>query len=262
MRRHRTQTIRHTSKRFALAVLLLCFASASQASTPRTLQTAVYAADYEGWHIKMTRRLIDRGNGSFRLEAKASNFLGSITEREDFLWDADMGIQPISYHYTQKIFGIKKERKVRFDWKNGTAFSDNKGKKREISLSKGVLGPMTYQLKLQMDLIAQSNTEVGIINHSFNYDFIGRGKLKEFRFKVLGVENIRQEKTRVTGALKMKRDNEGGKRQTTIWFDPANHYSIASIVQTKDDDRQSLFIVSNKFYPPFDESPLSVISGS
>ncbi len=219
------------------------------ADPQQTLHQAKYEGEFDKFKLDMTRTLVHLGGNRYKLETKTKNFFGSINEKEVFLWPSQKVIQPISYRYKQNIFGIKKKRKVQYDWKNLTATSEYKKKKKTIAITKGVLGPLTYQLMLQVDLLTKSK--------QFEYFFIDRGKLKKYTFVAKGLESIQYKSRTISKAVKMTRKNEGGKKQTSIWFDTENYFTLSSIKQTKKNDTHILFVTSGNFYHPLSDTPLS-----
>lgn len=219
------------------------------ADYPRTLHQAKYEGEYDNFDIVMTRTLVHLGGNHYKLETKTKNFFGSITEKEIFLWPSQKIIQPISYRYKRRIFGITKKRKVQYDWESLTATSEYKKKKKTIAITNGVLGPMTYQLMIQIDLLANSK--------QFEYSFIDRGKLKRYVFTKSGAENIRYKNRTISKAVKLTRENEGRKKKTSIWFDAENHFTLSLIKQTKKNDEHTLFVTSSQFFHPLNSTPLS-----
>lgn len=232
-----------------LLISLVFSTSIGFADFQQTLHQAKYEGEYDNFNIEMTRTLVHLGGDRYKLETKTKNLFGSIKEKEVFLWPSQKIIQPISYRYEQNIFGIKKKRKVQFDWKTLTATSEHKKKKKTIGITKGVLGPMTYQLMLQVDLLSKSS--------QFEYSFIDRGKLKEYTFEVKGLESIQYKNKSISKAVKMTRKNEGSKKQTSIWFDTENYFTLSSIKQSKKNDVHILFVSSGNFYHPLSNTPLS-----
>lgn len=233
---------------FTLFLWLGLSTSNGFADSPRTLHQAKYEGEYDNFNIDMTRTLVHLGGDLYRLETKTKNLFGSITEKEIFMWPSQKIIRPISYRYKQNIFGITKKRKVQYDWKSLTATSEYKKKKKTIAITNGVLGPMTYQLMIQIDLLAG--------NKQFEYSFIDRGKLKKYAFAKSATESIHYQNITISKAVKLTRENEGRKKKTAIWFDTEKHFTLSLIKQTKRNDEHTLFVTSSIFSHPLNNTPL------
>lgn len=233
----------------ALALLLPSLAAADKSG--RVVQRAEYGGKYEAFDVKMERRLVDLGGGKFLLEAKAKNFFASISETESFYW-RDEQIIPIEYHYKQKIFGIKKTRSTMFDWEAGTALFRDGDETKKVSLSPRVLGPMTYQLRLQLDLIKAAD--------KLEYQFIKRGRIKDYRF--VRMENETLDRKNIGQALLVRRKEDGGDKQTDVWFDVDRGYALAAIKHTDDGDTNSMYMEKDEKFPPLENTPYQMLSPS
>ncbi len=217
----------------------------------RVIHQAKYQGSYEGMNITMTRTLTHLGGTRYRLRSKTKNFIGSFEEQEEFLWLNDLSIRPVSYRYKQKLFGISRKRSIDYNWGNLTARYKYKNKKKTIKLHDGILGPMTYQLKIQTDLLQGKE--------SFEYKFIKRGKIKTYQFKPVGTESIRADKYSIPNAKAIARSNEGKNRKTKIWFDNDDKYTLVSLKQTKGNDSHQIFLTSSH-YNPLDNTPLAILT--
>lgn len=260
----------------ALFLLLALFAGQSAAANPRQLQHAVYEGDYNGMTIRLDKELLDLGEGVFELRAKADNFLGSINEHERFRWNPDGSITPLSYHYKQRVFGVSKKRSINFDWEKKTAAArDHKKAEQIIPLAPGMLGPMSYQLQLQLDLVRQKNTLLKktkakdgqtqfssteqIRNRVFEYTFIYRNKVRTYGFAIDSVQTLQQKSVHIRNALLLNRTTNDEQKSTQIWFDIDDNFVLASLQQNDDDASHQLFIKKNAYFPPFNDTPFSLL---
>lgn len=237
--------IRITIGIFALVATI--FSSQASPNASKLLHQVKYQGKYEGMKITVTRTLTQLGGQRYRLSSKTKSFIGSFEEHEEFFWFNDQTIQPVAYRYKQRMFGISRKRSIDYNWENKTARYKYKGKNRTIPLSDGILGPMTYQLKFQIDLLQEQKT--------FDYRFIQRGKIKHYKFKRLGSEQITSKKRTITNAIAFVRDNEDKKRKTKIWFNQNDQYTLASLKQTKGKKSHQIFLTSSQYYP-LDNTPL------
>ncbi len=228
------------------------FSSAHASVAERVLHTTRYEGRYKSFDIAMTRSLVDLGDRRFAIRASANNLFASIEEYEEFIWQADHKIRPTKYRYRQRIFGIKKSRKIDFDWDTATALATDKKKTRTLSLQPGTLGPMTYQLQLQLDLISGQK--------ALTYDFINRGRLKRYTFNRIEATSIGHTQYRVDRAILVRRVREGSSRKTDLWFNIDDDYTLAGLAHTNGDKTNTLFITADKKFPPFADTPYELIS--
>lgn len=233
---------------FRLIVLctLMAFTSSANAEE-RLVEKSVYDGRYRGVKITMVRELHDLGNKRFRLQAKAKSFWGTINESEEFYWQEDQTIQPIAYQYNQSVLGVKRKRSIKYDWQEKIALSIDKKKEHHLKLENGTLGPMTYQLKLRLDLAdGKDNLE---------YKFVNREAIKHYIFTPVETLRITHKGTQIENALYVKRINGSTNKQTNLWFDVDRNFTIASLEHIKKDKRHRLFIQSNELYQPLTNTP-------
>ncbi len=227
---------------FSLSILFALASGTEASDGARLIHQAKYEGEYEGLGVEMTRSLVHLGGKHYRLEAKAENLLGSVKEHEDFLWQEDGSIQPLAYRYKQRVFGISRSRSIDFDWDKGVAFCKEKKKTHPVTVSPGNLGPMSYQLQLQLDLINKAEV--------FEYHFVRRRKMKHYVFVQEEQGPLHQGNTHIEKGIKLVRKQEDGNRSTTIWFDADKHFTLAALIQEKDDDEHSLLITDSHFNYP------------
>lgn len=264
------------NNRYITSLVYLVFTASLFVTYPacaaeRQLQNAVYKGDYKGVGIDMTKQLLDLGEGIFLLSAKADNFMGSIKEYERFHWNADGSITPLEYYYKQRVFGISKKRTIAFNWKEHSATARDHKKSEVIALTPGMLGPMTYQLQLQLDLAKQKSvllktsrdsdgninyaTTQQINNRVFEYTFVYRTKIRTYGFVIEGVQAFEQNGTRIANALLLQRRDNDEQKSTQIWFDIEDNFILASLQQNEEDETHQLFLKENTYFPPFENTP-------
>ncbi|MFL0800489.1 MAG: DUF3108 domain-containing protein [Agarilytica sp.] len=229
---------------FAISLVFMTYPQQSNAAGEQLLHQATYEGSYKGMDISMTRRLIHISGERYKLETKTNNFFGRIEEYEEFLWTAPNTIYPLYYHYKQKVLGVSKKRSISYDWKALTATSQYKKKKRTLQIEKGILGPMSYQLMFQIDLIHGKSD----MPKALTYQFIRRGEFKQYVFNVLGKEKLRYKKQTISQAIAFTRENENKSKKTKIWFDPDNQYTLSALQQTKDNKVHNLFLTSSQYF--------------
>ncbi len=231
--------------------IALTFSQQSEAKSEQLLHKATYEGSYKGLNISMTRTLTHISGERYKLETKTNNFFGKIVEYEEFLWTKTNNIYPLYYRYKQKVLGVSKKRSISYNWQTLTATSKYKKKKRTLPIQKGILGPMSYQLMFQIDLL--SDTHRG--QNTLDYQFVRRGALKHYTFSPAGREKLNYKKKSIAQANAFVRENENKKKKTKIWFDPDNRYTLSALQQTKDNKVHNLFLTSSQYFPAATDTP-------
>lgn len=242
--------------------LLLCFCllilSVPAWAKNDLLHEAQYEGEYKNINILMVRKLWKTADNEFLLETKAKNFMGSIVESESFYWSKETGIKPIQYRYKQKVFGIKRERGVKFDWNNNTAKSFDRDDEASHTLEEGILGPLTYQLQIQLDLLKQKSVKQG---ETYEYNFIDRNKLKNYVFAAQNSINTKNV-SEANHVLELKRVNESKNKTTNLFLNAKDHFTMLKLEQIKKDKSHSLNFVKGNYYFPLAESPYASLAAS
>ncbi|VUD67504.1 hypothetical protein TDB9533_03826 [Thalassocella blandensis] len=235
----------------SLFASVLLFLSAGVHAENKLIHQAQYDGEYKSIDIVMARKLWQVSPDQYVLETKAKNFLGSVIESEAFLWSPDKGIQPLQYHYEQKIFGVKKIRHIDFDWNKKQAVSQDKDKKVTLELAPGTLGPLSYQLQMQLDLIAKPKLDA---DQSLDYHFISRNKLKHYVF-ALDTDLLAEKPELAKQATILKRSNESAKKTTRLWLNPHDHFTLLKLEQIKGKNTHTLSFDKGRYYQPLDGTP-------
>jgi hypothetical protein len=197
-----------------------------------------YKARYAGLNVTTERQLIELNDGSYRLESKASNLLGSLTETSHFIKRGDTWL-PLNYSYRRRIFGSKTTENIEFDWQRNVALYTHSAKadrNTEHSISPGILDPALYQLRLQRDLVQ------GI--EQLDYRFIKRDRIRHYQ-----IERGASEPLKVNGkayrALRLQRSEPEDDKQTYVWTLPELFHLLGKIVHVEDDDDHELVLVDH-----------------
>ena len=242
------------TKRISLfiSVFLTLAVSNQLAWADKTLiHDARYTGEYKSINIVMARKLWQLSENEYKLETKAKNFLGSVVESEHFTWDKKRGIQPLQYHYEQKIFGIKKIRQIDFDWENQQALSTDKDKKATLELKPGTLGPLSYQLQMQLDLLRHPEVDA---DRTLEYTFVNRNKLKDYTF-ALDTELLNQKPELKDNVIVLTRTNEGSDKTTRLWLNPHDRFTLIKLEQIKEKSTHTLTFEKGSYRHPLDGTP-------
>lgn len=206
---------------FALLVILLNH----NAYAEDELFKAIYKGKHSGFGITMTRTLVHLGDEHYRLESHAKSLLGSISETSNFV-TRDTDFIPTRYRYFRKIFGKKSDQLLEFDWASMRAHfrrSDKPKKNADYDITKAVLDPSLYQLKLQQDL---SNDKAVL-----EYNYAKDNRLKTITFAKTGTSTYIVKKT-IYDAIILERNDNHDTKNTQITVIPELGYQIAKIVHT------------------------------
>ena len=100
------------------------------------------------------RTLTSQGNDVWLYRTDVDSFIVSIDESLIFRWE-DGQVIPMRYRYRLSGFLVSgRKNSIDFDWSEGTATGEHKGKPFEIELEEGLLDPLGYQLQLHQDIKA------------------------------------------------------------------------------------------------------------
>ncbi len=229
-----------------ITLMMLCF---PVFAAPRLVHEAFYEGEFQGININMVRRLWELGDDRFKLETVANNFLGKIEESEEFIWSNEQSITPLNYRYSQRVFGIKRSRKIDYDWQENIAFAKDKKKRKKIILAKNTLGPLTYQLQLQLDVLANKP--------KLEYRFINKTSVKQYTFVI--EEETESETNKL---VKVMRTNESSDRSTTIWLNKSDHCTIFKLEQMKSDKSHVLSFTKGTYHSPLANTPYALVASS
>ncbi len=214
---------------FRHACLVLCLTTAAAAAAaqpaPRPF-TATYVARFNGMPVEAHRQLTLTADSQYQLTTAVGNVLGELTEDERFHLDSAGAIQVDSYQSRKAVLGVTRTEDLRVDHERRSAHYQSKNRTREIPLLPGYLGPVSYQLQLARDLSAGKPLP--------SYRVIDRGKVKDYRFEVVGEETL----TTALGAvrtLKLRRVRDTQERETLFWMAPEWHFLLIKLWQREED---------------------------
>lgn len=217
----------------------LCAATAFAAGPLPTFE-AQYNIRGFGFQIGEFRSsLLNSPNGNYRYETETRTvgFIAHfnndvIRERSDWIWH-DSLIRPLTYTYSRT--GGKKERaaKLNFNWTRGTVENTVDGETWKMPIHDGVLDRLVVQLSMMLDLKAGKR--------DMEYTFADGGKLKSYRFRIIGAERI-ETPSGVYDTVKLERVVDDDKRSTMLWCAPKLHYLPVRIDQREKSDNFSMLL--------------------
>lgn len=173
------------------------------------------------------RKLTDQGNNIWLYRTDVDSFIADIDESLIFRWE-DGQVIPLRYRYQLSGFLIKdRTQSIDFDWQAGIATGSYRGDKFEVELRDNTLDPLGYQLQLHQDLKAGKR--------DVTYRVLDKGHYDEDRFAVIDEDSL-SDNGRTMNTLKAEKvREEGSKRQTLMWFDPAQNYLLVRLLQVEPD---------------------------
>jgi hypothetical protein len=141
----------------------------------------------------------------------------------------ETGVRPDTYHYNRSGGSRERKAELSFDWQAMSVSNHVEDSRWEMEIPAGTLDKLVSQLAM---MLALRNGKTDI---SFN--IADGGKLKEYRFRVVGEETLELPAgTFDTVKITKLRDNK--KRETYIWCAPALDYLPVRIWQREKDDAE------------------------
>ena len=194
-----------------------------------TLFSQEFQTRIQGVSITTNRSLVLLDDGNYQYRLKSSNFLVKMEETSLFERLEDGSFRPLSNHSSRKILGISKESSTDFDWLTMRATYRQGDEVKETTLEKGMVDRTMYQYLMELDMRAGRPL--------LSYEVVDRGRVRNFTFENLGVEDIEIE-NEMMSAFKLRRllDDEEEDRETLVWLSADLDYELVKIFHTDDGD--------------------------
>ena len=193
-----------------------------------------YTARYNGLPITLARTFSPH-DGGYRIATEASNFLGSITEEETFAAPAAGNLDPIRYRYRRSIFGNKRREETVFDHRNRRITNTYKKETVDLPYAGNVLGPLSYQIQMQLDLLAGTR--------EFSYPVVTRGRIKDYLYRITREETIDTPLGKID-TLVLERVRDDDERETYLWLAEKFQYLPVKLLQREDGESYEMLIQS------------------
>ncbi|PPI85668.1 DUF3108 domain-containing protein [Marinobacter maroccanus] len=172
------------------------------------------------------RALTSQGNDVWLYRTDVDSFIVSIDESLVFRWE-DGQVIPMRYRYRLSGFLVSdRKHSIDFDWSEGIATGEYKGKPFELALEESLLDPLGYQLQLHQD-IKNGKREM-------TYRVLDGNSIDTDRFAVINGENMSTGSQQRT-TLKAEKIREDSKRQTLMWFSPEQNFLLVRLRQVEPD---------------------------
>lgn len=139
------------------------------------------------------------------------------------------GIRPDSYHYQRTGGSSEREAKLDFNWEDMSVENNVEDSRWKMEIPPGTLDKLVSQLGM-MYALANGETDI-------NFNIADGGKLKEYRFKVVGEETL-ELPAGTYRTIKITKLRDNNKRETYIWCAPELNYLPVRIWQREKDDSE------------------------
>ncbi len=208
-----------------LAAALLCAAAAAPAALPPPFE-ARYELSLAGLPVGEMRLALEPAGGGRLLYRMASRPRGLLALfRKDTLTERSLlealpggGIRPLRYERVQ-TGSRRRHVRLAFSWRpdgSGLVRNEVAGRPWEMDVPAGTLDRLLVQLALRLDLAAGRAGTLA-------YPVADGGKLKRYRFEVLGSETVETPAGRFE-TVKVRRLRRKGKPPLDFWLAPALGY--------------------------------------
>ena len=192
---------------------------------------ATYKVFRKGSELGEAYRHLTKNKQTYTLEtdSKISWLFLSDNRHEVSKFKLEQGkIVPQSYDY--KRTGTGRDRVTHTQFSSPTISTNYKSKDYQLAWQDNVLDPQLYQLVMQQQLIAGGK--------EFDYSLVKRGKLVQYRFKIIGQEQLSLPYGKLD-TVKIQRIRESSKRNTLMWVAPSLNYAMVKLTQYKNGKEQA-----------------------
>ena len=228
----------HRALRLSGLLAALTLASNAMAAPPVAAFQSEYRLKAAGFpfSVSATRSLTPTGNGGWKMEVKAKNFIGEIRETSVFHWD---GCVPVTryYGYRRAGLGRVKTAELRIDPTSHQATSERSGHdSRVYDAGAAATDDISLPLALQCMLSRKQD--------SMTLRVADEREVETHRYQVEGRETLEVDDKEVdTIKVRRVRERDNG-RQTWLWFAPEHDYALVQLVQRNNDGRHVLRLES------------------
>jgi hypothetical protein len=222
-----------------LVLLLLLCPQLVMAEFQITPYFAKYEVRYNGFKLgELTQQLSPVIDGLQTLQTRAyttgiASLLKSDMATQFSLWAREKGENlPVRYSYQYSGSRDDRSEKLEFDWSGGKVKSLYKGVDTVLQLESGTFDKHMVQIALRQDLSREVK--------EFSYPVVDRNRLKQYTFKVLGVESVM---TRAFGKLKCLKLKRG---TTLFWLAEKLDYLPIKIEKDEEGTAVSTYLIEFK----------------
>lgn len=232
-------------KRWIAAAALLVLASAAHADDGLVPFKATYEGSVSIGSLACQMSLSRNSDGSYSYESTshaigfASFFFKDVITEVSRFEMVDGRPRPLEYRYTRTGGEHEKSETIDFDWKKGTAQTEENGKTKTTPLSPGVADRFLTQLILSLDAASGKLQD--------KYAVLDHRDISRFTPPLPEHETVRVPAGEYA-AVMVERHDKGSKRVMDFWFAPELHYLPVKLEQREpDDNTYTLELTSSSF---------------
>ena len=172
-------------------------------------------------------------DGSYQYESRSWPARWASWLFKDKLFETSHGhimdgqVRPDRYHYLRSGGSREREAILSFDWDNMTVENNVQDSPWKMDIPQGTLDKLVAQLGM-MFALGKGKSEV-------TFNIADGGKLKEYRFKVLGHETL-ELPAGTFKTVKITKLRKNKKRETYFWCAPELNYLPVRIWQREKDE--------------------------
>lgn len=219
-----------------LLLMVTLLVTTASAATPLPDFKASYELTRGSLKIgNSTIELSTGSNGSYTYKSRSKPVRWVAWFLKDKLYETsrgtitDSGIRPDHYHYQRTGGSREREAKLAFDWERMVVENNVEDSPWEMDIPAGTIDKLASQLGM-MHALASGNEDI-------TFNIADGGKLKEYRFKVIGKETL-ELPAGTFETIKVTKLRNNKKRETYIWCAPALNYLPVRIWQREKDDSE------------------------
>jgi hypothetical protein len=146
-------------------------------------------------------------------------------EYSDFL-QGDDGLRLLRYRYERRKGDKTRYRAVEVDWMAVEVHFDFEGRRATLPIPDDMTDPLLYQLTLGRDLALGTRV--------LRYRIADRGRFKDYRFVVLGEEDVETPAGRYQ-TVAVQREKDSGSDRSTFYLAPSLEHLAVRIDLVEDD---------------------------
>ena len=218
----------------SLPVLAAMLLSCALHAAPLPDFEASYQLKRGNLHIgTMVVELKTTTDGSYQYESRSWPARWASWLFKDKLLETSHGhiidgqVRPDRYHYRRSGGSREREAILSFDWDNMTVENNVQDSPWKMDIPQGTLDKLVAQLGM-MFVLGKGKSEV-------TFNIADGGKLKEYRFKVLGHETL-ELPAGTFKTVKITKLRKNKKRETYFWCAPELNYLPVRIWQREKDE--------------------------
>jgi hypothetical protein len=215
-------------------LLMGCLAATALPAATLDDFEATYILKLGSLHIGTSTIALQTGaDGSYLYESHSSPTRWVAWLLQDQLHESSRGhispagLRPDKYHYLRSGGDRNREAVLSFNWDEQTVSNDVEGSRWKMDIPAGTVDKLATQLGMMLAL-QQDREDV-------TFNVADGGKLKEYRFKVVGQETL-EIPAGTFATVKITKLRKNKERQTYVWCAPELNYLPVRIWQRETDN--------------------------